>query len=82
MEYLDKPLLDETPGAHPAYWRGKARGINDILKIVSDIMLGHDDGSGVNNHAGVESMRRALLIWRGEVDSSMDNKSTKRVDKQ
>jgi hypothetical protein len=82
MEYLDKPLLDETPGAHPAYWRGKARGINDILKIVSDIMLGHDDGSGVNNHAGVESMRRALLTWRGEVDNSMDNKSTKRVDKQ
>ncbi len=21
MEYLDKPLLDETPNAHPAYWQ-------------------------------------------------------------
>ena len=54
MEYLDKPLLDETPNAHPAYWRGKATGINDVLKIVSDIMLGHDNGTGVNNHAGIE----------------------------
>jgi hypothetical protein len=82
MEYLDKPLLDETPNAHPAYWRGKAKGINDVLKIVSDIMLGHDNGTGVNNHAGIESMRRALLTWRDEVNNSMDNKTSKKVDKQ
>jgi hypothetical protein len=82
MEYLDKPLLDETPGAHPAYWRGKAKGINDVLKIVSDIMLGHDNGTGVNNHAGVESMRRGLLTWRDEINNSFEAKSAKKVDKQ
>jgi hypothetical protein len=45
-------------------------------------MLGHDNGTGVNNHAGIESMRRALLTWRDEVNNSMDNKTSKKVDKQ
>ena len=82
MEYLDKPLLDETPNAHPAYWRGKSKGINDVLKIVSDIMLGHDNGTGSNNHAGIESMRQALLTWREEVNNSMNSKASKKVEKQ
>lgn len=80
MEYLDRPGSDETPKAHPAYWRGKARGINDVLKIVSDIMLGHDNGSGVNNHAEIETMRRALLTWREEVNTSLSAKN-KKVEK-
>jgi hypothetical protein len=70
MEYLDKPNLDETPQAHPAYWRGKSRGINDILKIVSDVMLGKDNGTGANNHKDIENMRRALLTWRDEINNS------------
>lgn len=74
MEYLDKPALDETPNAHPAYWRGKAAGINSLLKIVSDIMMGRDNGSGANNHPEVEKMRRALLVWRDEIDKA-SNKS-------
>lgn len=80
MEYLDKPLHDGTPNAHPAYWRGKATGINDVLKIVSDIMLGHDNGSGVNNNRDVENMRRALLVWREEINKIHDKKE-KKVEK-
>lgn len=68
MEYLDKPALDDTPRAHPAYFRGKSLGIESVLKIVSDIMMGLDNGSGTNNHPGIEQMRRALLVWREELD--------------
>lgn len=74
MEYLDKPALDGTPKAHPAFWRGKADGINSVLKIVSDIMLGNDNGSGVNNHPEIEKMRRALLIWRDQLPEKIKNK--------
>jgi hypothetical protein len=68
MEYLDKPALDNTPKAHPAFFRGKSLGIESVLKIVSDIMMGLDNGSGTNNHPGIEQMRHALLIWREELD--------------
>lgn len=74
MEYLDKPALDGTPRAHPAYWRGKNQGISDILKIVSDIMLGLDNGSGHNNHPDIEKMRQSLLVWRDEIDKSLAKK--------
>jgi hypothetical protein len=75
MEYLDRPALDDTPKAHPAFFRGKVSGINSVLKIVSDIMMGHDNGTGVNNHPDVEQMRRALLVWRDEVNRTLDKKS-------
>lgn len=75
MEYLDQPEFDNTPRAHPAFWRGKSNGINSVLEIVSNIMMGHDDGSGVNNHPGIESMRRGILAWKGQVDKALsDNK--------
>lgn len=74
MEYLDKPALDGTPKAHPAFWRGKADGINSVLKIVSDVMLGSDNGSGINNHPEIEKMRRALLIWRDQLPEKIKNK--------
>jgi hypothetical protein len=77
MEYLDKPLHDGTANAHPAYWRGKAQGINDVLKIVSDIMLGNDNGSGTNNNRDIEAMRRGLLVWREQIDKSLSNKKEK-----
>jgi hypothetical protein len=80
MEYLDQPELDDTRRSHPAFWRGKARGIEAILRIVSDIMMGHDDGSGVNNQPDVESMRRGLLAWREEVNKSLIN-TNKKVEK-
>jgi hypothetical protein len=36
--------------------------------------MGHDDGSGVNNHAGIESMRRGILAWKAEVDKALSKK--------
>lgn len=80
MSYLDTPGLDNTPRAHPAYWRGKAAGLSDILKIVSDIMIGNDNGSGQNKNSDIESMRRALIIWRERLES-IDTKSDKKVEK-
>jgi hypothetical protein len=74
MEYLDKPAHDGTPKAHPAYWRGKNQGINDLLKIVSDIMMGLDNGSGQNNHPGIEKMRQSLLVWRDEINKNLAKK--------
>ena len=61
MEYLDNPDKDETAQAHPAYWRGKNRGINDVLAIINNIVDGNDNGSGENRHEGIESLRRRLL---------------------
>ena len=81
MEYLDRPLHDETPNAHPAYWRGKAKGINDMLKIVSDVMIGNDNGTGANNNPQIEQMRRALLTWREEINKSFETKKEKKVEK-
>jgi hypothetical protein len=72
MEYLDRPALDDTPKAHPAFFRGKASGINSVLKIVSDIMMGLDNGTGNNNHPDIERMRRALLVWRDEIEKKVE----------
>ena len=77
MEYLDKPALDETSRAHPAYFRGKAAGINSVLKIVSDIMMGLDNGSGANNHPDIEQMRRSLLVWRDEINEALNKRLEK-----
>ena len=68
MSYLDTPVLDNGPRAHPAFWRGKNAGISETLKIVSDIMLGKDNGTGANQHTDIENMRRALLIWRDRLE--------------
>lgn len=68
MEYLDQPEFDNTPRAHPAFYRGKNSGINAVLEIVSNIMMGHDNGSGINNHPGIEAMRQGILAWKLEVD--------------
>jgi hypothetical protein len=81
MEYLDQPEHDETSRAHPAFWRGKNTGINAVLEIVSNIMMGHDDGSGSNNHHGIESMRQGLLTWKKEVDKFKPAKTEKSVEK-
>ena len=86
MEYLDNPVFDETPRAHPAFWRGKSTGINAVLKIVADIMNGVDDGSGANNHEQIERMRRALFSWKDRVDISFKEakgiKTGSRVEKE
>lgn len=79
MNYLDQPEHDNTARAHPAFFRGKNTGINAVLEIVSNIMMGHDDGSGVNNHTGIEAMRRGILAWKAEVDKFKPEE--KRVEK-
>ena len=66
--YTDNPALDDTPRANPAFWRGKANGIDAVLKIVHDVMAGNDNGSGVNNHEQLEKMRRALIGWRDQLE--------------
>ena len=82
MEYLDQPQFDGSPKAHPAFWRGKAIGINAVLEIVSNIMMGEDDGSGTNNHTGIEQMRQGLIQWRAEVNNSFVSKNESKVDKK
>jgi len=67
--YIDNPALDDTPRAHPAFWRGKSNGIDAVLKIVYDVMAGNDNGTGVNNHNQIERMRRALLDWRSQLEA-------------
>jgi len=80
MEYLDQPEHDNTPRAPPAFWRGKNNGINSVLEIVSNLMMGHDDGSGVNNHPGIETMRRGVLVWRQELDKfKLEEKKVEKV---
>ena len=44
--YLDRPADDGTQKAHPAYWRGRARGTAEILKIIKRVAEGGDPGDG------------------------------------
>lgn len=81
MEYLDRPALDGTPKAHPAFWRGRAAGISDVLKIVSDIMMNNDNGTGTNTHPEVERMRQALLVWRDELEKLKPHEEPKKTKK-
>ena len=68
--YLDRPQDDGTHKAHPAFNRGKVRGVSLILKIVKNIIEGIDDGSGVNNSPQVESIRRAVLEYKNALEES------------
>ena len=41
--------------------------------------MGYDDGSGVNNHPGIEAMRKGILTWKSQVDKSLsDNKKVEK----
>ena len=68
--YLDRPQDDGTHKAHPAFNRGKVRGVSLILKIVKNIIEGADDGSGVNNSPQVESIRRGVLEYKKALEES------------
>lgn len=61
MNYLDNPSFDNTSRAHPAYFRGKLQGVNDLLFIVRAILVGEDKGDGQNNNPNIEKMRRDIL---------------------
>ena len=73
--YTDNIQDDNTPKAHPAFNRGKARGILETLAIVRNVVTGTDNGSGTINSAEIEKIRRAVFIMREALDHASD-KST------
>ena len=73
--YLDKPEDDNTPKAHPAFNRGKIKGILETLAILRKVINGEDDGSGVINSPEIEKIRKAVFIMRDTLDHASD-KST------
>jgi hypothetical protein len=73
--YTDRPEDDNTKRAHPAYNRGKARGILETLAIVKNIVSGEDNGSGTINSGEIEKIRRAVFIMREALVHASD-KST------
>ena len=73
--YTDNIQDDNTPKAHPAFNRGKAKGILETLAIFRNVVIGSDDGSGTINSAEIEKIRRAVFIMREALDHASD-KST------
>jgi len=73
--YLDKPETDGTKDAHPSYWRGRARGTSELLRIVKNVVSGEDPGDGTINSPVIEAARRAILIYREALIHASD-KST------
>ena len=73
--YMDKPEDDNTKNAHPAFNRGKARGILETLAIIKKVITGEDNGSGTINSHEVEKIRRSIFIMREALDHASD-KST------
>lgn len=64
--YLDMlargdPQWDGTDAAHPAWWRGNDRGVEQVVERLTEVLDGKDNGSGVLNFPPLESLRRRLL---------------------
>tara|TARA_R110002033_G_scaffold17503_4_gene47528 strand:+ start:341 stop:652 length:312 start_codon:yes stop_codon:yes gene_type:complete len=73
--YTDRPEDDNTRNAHPAFKRGKAKGILETLAILKNIITGEDNGSGTINSAEIEKIRRSVYIMRDALVHASD-KST------
>ena len=73
--YTDRPEDDNTHKAHPAFNRGKIKGILETLALLRNVIVGTDNGSGTNNNAELEKIRRAIFIMRSTLDHAQD-KST------
>jgi hypothetical protein len=73
--YLDRPQDDNTKNAHPAFNRGKIKGILETLAILRNIIIGSDDGSGTINSPEIEKIRRAVFLLKDALDHASD-KST------
>ena len=73
--YTDRPEDDNTPKAHPAFNRGKIKGILETLALLRNVIVGKDDGTGTNNNQELEKIRRAIFIMRSTLDHAQD-KST------
>ena len=73
--YTDRPEDDNTPKAHPAYNRGKMKGILETLAIMRNVIVGVDDGSGTINSEEIEKIRRSVFIMKEALNHASD-KST------
>ena len=73
--YTDRPEDDNTKNAHPAYKRGKIKGILETLAIVKKVITGEDNGTGTINSPEIEKIRRSIFIMREALDHASD-KST------
>ena len=73
--YTDNPETDNTVNAHPAFNRGKAKGILETLAIVRNIITGTDNGSGTINSEEIEKIRRAVFLLKDALEHASD-KST------
>lgn len=59
--YLDNPVDDNTPKAHPAYNRGKLASTVYFLKLIKGAVSGTDIGEGQIGSPQIEAARRAIL---------------------
>jgi len=73
--YTDRPQDDNTRNAHPAFNRGKVKGILETLAIIRNVITGEDNGSGTINSEEIEKIRRAVFILKDALDHASD-KST------
>ena len=73
--YTDRREDDNTKHAHPAFNRGKAKGILETLAIFKKVITGEDDGSGTINSPEIEKIRRSIYIMREALYHASD-KST------
>ena len=73
--YMDRPEDDNTRNAHPAFNRGKIKGILETLAILRNIIIGEDNGSGTINSEEIEKIRRAVFILKDALEHASD-KST------
>ena len=73
--YTDRPEDDNTKQAHPAFNRGKARGILETLAILKKVITGEDNGTGTINSSELEKIRRSIFVMREALNHASD-KST------
>ena len=73
--YTDRPEDDNTKKAHPAFNRGKIRGILETLAILKKVITGEDNGTGTINSPEIEKIRRSIFVMREALDHASD-KST------
>ena len=73
--YTDRPEDDNTKKAHPAFNRGKIRGILETLAILKKVITGEDNGTGTINSPEIEKIRRSIFVMREALNHASD-KST------
>jgi len=60
----DDPDADNTPYAHPAFWRGQDSGIAGAAMRIRRVLDGDDHGAGVLGSAELEDVRRRVIALR------------------